>query len=190
MSTVTVPKLMTHEEFEALPENGVERMILKGVLWEKPMTRRNPDHSSVEAELARQLGNWVKQQPRPRGRVYSGEVGFRLREDPISNVGIDVAYISPELAGATPRGAGVIKGVPILAAEILSPSDKHEEIAAKVAEYLEVGVTVVWLLDPDFRTVSVYRRDEEPEMFNRLQELTCEPHLPGFKVAVAELFED
>ena len=190
MGTLTAPKLMTEEEFEALPDDGMDRMLIQGVLWEKPMTLRNPDHSRVLILLGYHLHHWLRQQPKPRGRILGGEAGFRLRNDPPTRAGIDVAYISPELAAATPRGARIVDGVPVLAAEILSPSVTQEEIDAKVEEYHQVGVAVVWLLNPKNRTVLVHRRDAEPELFNRLQELHGDPDLPGFKVAVAELFED
>jgi hypothetical protein len=39
-----------------------------------------------------------------------------------------------------------------------------------------------------FRTINVYRPDAEPELFNEWQEITAEPHLPGFRVSVAEIF--
>jgi Uma2 family endonuclease len=52
-----------------------------------------------------------------------------------------------------------------------------------------VDVKLVWVVDPDFDTGFVYRPDAEPVSFNRQQELTCDPQLPGFRVRVAELFE-
>jgi len=72
--------------------------------------------------------------------------------------------------------------------EILSPSDTHEEIVEKIGEYLEAG-TVAWLVDPDFRNVTVYRPGKDGEFFNARQELLGEPYLPGFRVPVVRLFE-
>ncbi|MFN4258638.1 MAG: hypothetical protein ACK4RK_05025 [Gemmataceae bacterium] len=54
--------------------------------------------------------------------------------------------------------------------------------------YLQVGVALVWVVDPHFHTISVYRPDAEPEMVNVRQELFAEPHLPGFRVPVARIF--
>ena len=103
--------------------------------------------------------------------------------------GIDLAYVSAELAAATPEDVWLIDGAPTLAVEILSPSNTQEEVTEKVQEYLAVGVALVWVVDPVFRTVQVFRPDAEPELFNSRQELSGEPHLPGFRVAVARLFE-
>jgi Uma2 family endonuclease len=71
----------------------------------------------------------------------------------------------------------------------MSPSDKHEDVTEKVEEFLDAGVALVWILDPDFDTVTVHRPNNQPQLFNREDELTAEPHLPGFRVRVVELFE-
>jgi hypothetical protein len=48
---------------------------------------------------------------------------------------------------------------------------------------------VVWVVDPEFRTVMVHRADAEPIGLNVTHEIDAEPHLPGFKVQVARFFE-
>jgi Uma2 family endonuclease len=45
------------------------------------------------------------------------------------------------------------------------------------------------VIDPCFRTITVYRADAKPQLFNDSQELSAEPHLPGFRVPVAEVFQ-
>ena len=152
------------------------------------MTRRNRRHSRATSQLSKLLGIWLDQQPLPRGEVLSGEAGFRLRHDPDTTVGIDVAYVSAEVAAKSPENAFLIDGPPVLAVEVLSPKDRHEDIVAKVEEYLGTGVQLVWIVDPDLRTVTVHRADAPPALFNDTQELTGEPFLPGFRVPVAEVF--
>jgi len=188
MTTATESRLMTTEELLAFPDDGVERELIRGELRERPMTKRNYPHSKATATIAHVLLKWLDQQPDPRGRVVGGEAGFRIRKNPDTTVGIDVAYISPQLAQATAANASIIDGPPVLAVEILSPSDKQENILEKVHDYLESGVPLVWIVEPDFRTVTVYRPDAPPALFNASQELTAEPHLPGFRTAVAALF--
>ncbi len=187
MSTVVSKRPMTTEELLALPEDGVDRELIRGQLREKPMTRRNRWHSRIEARIAQYLQNWLDTQPEPRGLIVSGEAGFRLRRDPDSTVGIDVAYVSAEVA-AFNADAVYFDGPPVLAVEILSPSDKQEEIDEKVELYLETGVAVIWIVNPRLKTISVYRPGADPEMFNVDHELTAEPHLPGFRVKVARIF--
>ena len=192
MSIVESPRTMTVEELLAMPDDGVERWLIRGELrenLESDMNRRNPDHSGALANIAALLRTWMRSRPEPRGRVYAGDVTFKLRPDSPTLVGIDVAYVSADLRATTPKGRKLVEGVPILAVEILSPSDVHSDVTEKVQEYLDVGVAVIWVVDPDFETVSAFTRTDEPRLFSRGQELTAETHLPGFRVRVAELFE-
>jgi Uma2 family endonuclease len=188
MATATPARPMTVEDVLALPENGVERDLIRGELREWPMTLRNQWHSRVETRIARFLDEWLETQPQPRGCVVSGEAGFLLRRDPDTWVGVDVAYVPAELVARTPRTQAYFQGPPILAVEILSPSDTQEHVDQKVAAYLEAGVAVVWVIHPTLRTVLVHRPGAEPELYNATHELTAEPHLPGFRVPVARLF--
>ena len=180
--------LMTLEEMLALPDAEVERDLIEGRLVERPMTKRNRWHGRVESRLARLLDQWLDTLPEPRGEIVSGETGFRIRRNPDTSVGIDVAYVSAEVIAATPETSPYLEGPPILAVEILSPSNLHGEMVEKIRAYLDAGVALVWLVDPDFRTVIVYRPDGAPEMFNVHQELSGGPHLPGFQAAVARIF--
>lgn len=182
------PRLMTTEELLALPEDGVERDLIRGELRERPMTRRNRRHSRVLITLGQMLKNWLDVQPEPRGEIVGGEAGVRLRRNPDTTVGVDLAYFSAETAARTAENAFLIEGAPILAVEILSPNDQQDDILEKVRSYLEAGTRLVWVVEPVFRTVTAYRADAEPELFNASQDLTGEPHLPGFRVPVAAIF--
>ncbi|MDX1944513.1 MAG: Uma2 family endonuclease [Pirellulaceae bacterium] len=175
-----------------MQDDGVERWLIRGELRENletDMNRRSPDHGRTTINVGMFLKNWVRSQPHPRGNVYGGDTMFRLRPDRSTTVGIDVAYVDVTLEAGTPKGTKVIEGAPVLAVEVLSPSDKHEDITEKVEEYLAVGVAHVWVLDHDFEIVTVLRPNCEPTPLPRSQELSAEPELPGFRVRVAELFE-
>jgi Uma2 family endonuclease len=189
MSAVAKPKVMTTEEMLALPDDGMDRELIRGKLKERPMTKRNRWHSSVEARLAHLLSGWLERSANQGGDIVSGEAGFRLRRHPDTTVGIDVAYVSAEVVEKTPEKSVFFEGPPVLAVEILSPTDKHREITEKTRAYLEADVPLVWWVDPEFRTVMVHRPDAEPELFNVRQELSAEPHLPGFRIPVANLFK-
>jgi Uma2 family endonuclease len=184
----TANTLMTTDELLALPDDGMERWLVDGELRERPMTRRNRFHTYVESRLSQMLWDWVDRQPEPRGQVHAGEAGVRLLRDPDTTYGVDVAYISAEVAARQTDDVTIIDGVPTLVAEILSPTDTQEDIHEKINKYLQAGVPLVWIIDPADRTVRIYRPDAGPQLFNKAQELTGEPHLPGFRVAVARLF--
>ena len=187
----TITRLMTEEEFLALPDDdGVDRMLIRGELVEGPVTTRSLDHSVVNMTVGYYLKAWNKTRPDPRGLVIGGEGRVRLFTDSPSFVGVDVAFIGPESRPSNTHKPTFADGPPLLVVEIISPSDQASEIADKVELYLSAGVPRVWLLDPRFKTVIVYRPDGPPHLFHLGQTLDAEPHLPGFRVTVAEVFED
>jgi Uma2 family endonuclease len=193
MSATTTSKLLTAEDFLAMPDDGVERWLIRGQLWEKParekaMTVRNRFHSRILASLLCLLTTWLDTQPLPRGQVLGGEAGIRLRADPDTVVGADAVYISAETVAHQTDETTLIAGVPVLAAEILSPSDTQDEVDKKIDLYLTSGVALVWIIDPHDKTILVYRPGIPPQLFAMGQDLTAEPHLPGFSVPVADVF--
>ena len=144
--------------------------------------------SRVAARLAFLLENWLDKQPEPRGSVHAGEAGCYLRRNPDVVVGIDVVYISAALVAQQSDESEMIVGTPTLAVEILSPSNTQEERNDKLATYRDAGIPLVWLVDSYLQTVTVVSPDAPPQTFNVTQELTAEPHLPGFRVRVADIF--
>jgi Uma2 family endonuclease len=180
-------RTMTAEELLLLPEDDIDRELIGGELRERPRTRRNRRHSRSEAKIAKLLGNWLDAQPAPRGEIVSGEAAFLIERDPDTFVGIDVAFASAELVAATDPKSRFFDGPPVFAVEVLSPSDTHGAIVEKVERYLAAG-TVVWIVDSDFRTVSVHRRGQVIEVFNETQDLPAIPELPGFRARIAQFF--
>jgi len=180
---------MTFEEFMALPDDGVRRELIRGELRERPMTTRGYPHSLVITRLCQLLGNWIDSQQGPRGHLIGGEARVRLQAEPPTFVGVDIAYIAPGALPQNPRKARFADGPPALVVEILSPRDQADDVADKIELYFEVGVPLVWIVEPRHLTVTVHRPDTPPRLFNIEQELSGEPHLPGFLAPVARIFE-
>ncbi len=190
---------MSAQEFLALPDDGVHRELVHGrvredrELWEggkrgSGVTVRNRFHSRIVIRVGQVLANWMDLQPPPRGEVVGGEAGFLLMGTRESLVGIDVAVVPYELVASTDSDQKLYHGPPLLAVEVLSPNDTHEEIAEMVSSYIEAG-SVVWVIDPDLRTVTVYSPSGDVETLSIRRELSGDPYLPGFRVSVARLFE-
>jgi Uma2 family endonuclease len=187
MATVTT--LLTAEELLALPDDGTERWLINGELREQPMAYRNRMHGQTMTYTATELANWLRQQPQPRGQILTGDAGVRLSLNPDTIFGVDVLYASAALLAQQQANSTIITGVPTLAVEILSPNDRNEDTNDKIDAFARAGVPLVWVIDPRRRTVTVHRPDAEPELVNVREELTAEPHLPGFRVPVLRLFE-
>src|SRR4051794_12882349 len=99
MSDTPTVKLMTSDDLFKLPySKRVARWLFRGELREAKVTKRNPSHSRATATLAILLGIWLRTQPKPRGALYSNEAYFRIRKDPETNVGVDLALSTPEQA--------------------------------------------------------------------------------------------
>ena len=182
------------------PYDGVDRYVLDGELRENPsgaldsetgdiMPVRNIQHSEATAATSMELSNWLRKQAKPRGKVLTGDAGLRLALDPERTFGVDVMVVSAEVLAAQTGDSTIVEGVPTLCVEILSPSEVLGNVDQKIDAYLAAGVPHVWLLDPHDKSVTVYRPGVEPAFFNRLQHIAAEPDLPGFRAAVADLFE-
>jgi Uma2 family endonuclease len=189
MTTAVGNRPMTADEFLELPDNGRDRFLIRGQLWETGVTYRNVYHSSVMVQLGYLLTEWLHSQEQISAKVVGGDAGFRLRPDPGTIVGIDVAIVSRNQAYYRHKNRVVFDGPPLLAVEILSPSDRQREIEAKVDEYLDVRVPLVWIVDPHFRTVTVHCAGAKPRMFASDDELSAEPVLPGLQIPVSRIFE-
>jgi Uma2 family endonuclease len=182
--------LMTSDDLFALPPNKkVDRWLFRGELRESKVTKRNPPHSGAVMVIGALLQFWLKQQPEPRGKLYGGEAYFRIRKDPDTNVGIDVALATPEQRATVKKKSSYVDGPPALAVEVLSPNDKHKDVVEAIEEYLDCGVKAVWIVDPYTETVAIHRLGQEPKHFTRSDELPGDPELPGFRCRVAEIFE-
>jgi Uma2 family endonuclease len=181
-------KLMTTEELLALPDDGMERWLIDGELRERQMTVRNRFHSHVLSNVVAELVIWLRTQPEPRGQVLCGEAGVVLSRDPDSTVGMDVAYVTHEMVARQTDETTLFEGVPVLAVEVLSPSTTVEQLTERRALYRRARVPLVWIIDPDDQTVTVYRPGAKPVLVNTDGELVGEPELPGFRVPVARLF--
>ena len=68
-------KKMTIDEFLALPDDGVDRMLLDGELWEMGVSLRGHLHGEIAATIAFWLVGWNKTQPKPRGKVSVARSG-------------------------------------------------------------------------------------------------------------------
>ncbi len=127
MSTVTEPakKLMTSDDLFAMrPSKKVDRWLFRGELRESKVTKRNPSHSATVTAASAILFNGIRVLPSPRGRVYSGEAYFRIRQDPETNVGIDVALSTPEQKVTTKKRASFVDGPPSSRSKCCRPTTR------------------------------------------------------------------
>jgi len=80
--------------------------------------------------------------------------------------------------------------VPDLAVEVVSPTDAMVEVLAKVREYFQSGVPLVWLVLPSERMIYVYQTLTQIRVLTHADMLEGGAIIPGFQFPVASLFTD
>lgn len=119
--------------------------------------------------------------------IITGEAGgYRLQRNPDTLRAPDVAFVRRErIPEKIPLTFFDLS--PDLAVEVLSPSDRRKKTVEKIAEYLAAGTQLVWLVDLERRTVTVYRPRRSPEILDDSATLSGEDVVPGFQVTVASI---
>lgn len=71
----------------------------------------------------------------------------------------------------------------------MSPSDRRSKVMAKMQEWIENGVELAWMIDPDNRTVTIYRPGREPEELVNPEFVEGEGPVEGFHLELTEIWE-
>ena len=184
VATSETTALLTVEEFETLELDHGLYELWWGELREMPPN--GMEHSGFGVGIAAELRAFV----RPRGLgLVTGE-GGRFVLDRASGLILipDAAFIA---AARLPDGDDIKRafhGAPDLAVEVVSPTDRAGKVEEKVLIWLQYGARVVWVLWPTTRSVSVRTPDGVARSLAEDDELDGGDVLPGFRIAVAELF--
>jgi Uma2 family endonuclease len=121
------------------------------------------------------------------GECFTAETGFQVARDPDTVRACDFAFVAKERLPATlPKG--YLPFAPDLVMETRSPSETKRMVADKVAMWLLAGARLVWVLDPQAQTVTVYRTSCAPQMVSKTDTLSGEDVLPGFTLTLARVF--
>lgn len=176
------PKLITGEELAGMGDIGPSELV-KGEI--KYLMPTGHPHGYIENIIGALLYIYLK--THPIGRALSGEVGIYTRRNPDTVRAADVAFISNERFRQA-RSAGYLDVAPELVVEVMSPDNTWSEVQKKLAEYFAVNVLMVWVVDPQLEQVHVYRSPEQMKLLRKEDRLTGDDVLPGFQVALAEIF--
>ena len=183
--SATITKPMTAAELLAMPDDGYRYELVKGELI-RMAPPPGSEHGEVTMNLAGPLYQHVKKNS--LGVVYAAETGFKLESNPDTVRAPDIAFVRIERVRETGRLAGYMSGAPDLAVEVLSPSDRVSRVEEKVAEWLEGGARMVWVVSPNLHTVTVYRSLTDIVTLTEKDKLDGADVVPGFQMNVAEIF--
>lgn len=145
-------------------------------------------HGAVESNLTTELK--TQGERAGHGKVRCGEVGVVLWRHPDRVVGADAVFVANASLPIRRSPEGYLETIPDLVVEVVSKNDTRPYIAQKVSDYLMAGVKVVWVADPASRTLTEHRPQVAPAVYQPEDVLTVEDLIPGFRMLVAQAFEE
>ncbi|HIK16845.1 MAG TPA: Uma2 family endonuclease [Leptolyngbyaceae cyanobacterium M33_DOE_097] len=179
---------LTDEQFYQLclsnPDLTIERSA-KGALI--VMTPVGGEGGSYEADNIVDLGNWNRQTG--LGKVFSSSTLFKLPNG--GDRSPDAAWVElSRWQSLTPEQRRKFPPIaPDFVIELRSPTDNLELLQAKMQEYMDAGVRLGWMVNPQEQQVEIYRQGQPKEVRLLPTELSGEDVLPGFVLPVSR-FED
>jgi Uma2 family endonuclease len=184
MATVA-ETLTSADEYLRMPDIGRPTELVRGkiVTMNPPLFR----HGQVCSQTDRLVGGFAE--AAGIGRTTCNDSGVITERDPDTVRGADVAFYSYERLPKDVIPEGYAPVAPDLVFEVLSPHDRWSHVLAKVAEYLNAGVTVVCVLDPQDETAQLYRADRPVQILTSGDELTIPEVLGDFRVPVHRFFQ-
>jgi Uma2 family endonuclease len=183
--TTTAVKLITAAEFSRMPDppDGSKEELVRGVIVTMPAPGFRHGITQTNAVFLLQSHTRATR----CGRV-TVESGLQTEFDPDTVRGPDVAFWSAQRLPLDQTPEVYPEVAADLVVEIQSPS-RQQTTQDKIREYLDRGLRMVWIVDPEARTVTVYRQPGEGRLLWQDAILTGEDVLPGFQCRVAEFFE-
>lgn len=180
-------RLMTADEFYDWcnrPENADRRFeLVRGKVIDVPSPTKI--HGVVSANISFMLGGYIRQQN--KGYITTNDAGTLLERNPDTVRGPDVAYfIDAQSFNELHPKYG--EHPPVLAVEVLSPNDRINRVLSKIDDYLNNGVRLVWLVDPEDRSIRVFRPKQDAVTLTIEREIDGGDALPGFRCPLSEFF--
>ncbi len=180
--------IVTPEEFAALaaanPELQFERTATGGLIVTPPT---GSETGNRNVRLAYYLVRWIEEEG-GSGLGFGSSTGFQLPNGAIRSP--DLAWVATSHWEAlTPEERqGFAPLCPDFVVELRSKSDQLAPLQAKLAEYIDNGARLGWLIDPQNRQVWVYRPGQGVDCLEQPLELSGEDVLPGFVLPVTRIW--
>jgi Uma2 family endonuclease len=181
---MSVTTLATADELLHMPDDGHRYELVAGEITKMPPPGWR--HGRCAMRVGLMVGSFAEQ--RQLGDSFAAETGFLLARDPDTVRAPDYAFIRKDhLPTRDPEGA-YWPGPPDLAVEVSSPGDTLADLDDKVKGWLDAGAMMVWVVNPRWRSVTVYRSATDIKTLTENAELSGEDVVPNFRCQVAEIF--
>lgn len=170
---------------EQLPTGPVSYELHYGRLV--AMSPPGADHGSYQIRIGAAF--LYQGEAKGLGKAF-GEIGIILARNPDHVLGPDAAFAANQSLPLQKSPEGFLEKVPELIVEVRSKNDASKELADKASEYLQSGAKVVWVVDPLKETVIEHRTGQPPKTCAKSDTLTCDDIIPGFRLPLAELYNE
>lgn len=139
-----------------------------------------------DAEITLQLGQWAKRNG--TGTTFGSSTGFRLPNSAVRAP--DAAWVrKSRLKRLTAeQKKKFLPLCPDFAIELRSPTDSLRMLQDKMQEYLDNGLRLGWLIDPEQKRVYIYRPQAPVERLEKPETVSGDPLLVGFVLDLREVW--
>jgi Uma2 family endonuclease len=150
------------------------------------MPPANPTSGLQNGSLSGELYSWSKQDG--TGLFFDSSTGFTFQNGAMRAP--DTSWILRERWDAVPDDDKLRFShiAPDFVVELRSPSDTVAMLQAKMAEYIQNGVQLGWLIDPFLKQVHIYRSGQPVEVLDGPEIVSGDPVLPGFVLNLQEIW--
>jgi Uma2 family endonuclease len=180
-----IEPLLTVDDLDACPDDGNRYELIEGELFVSRAPRI--PHQLALQNLQFEFGTYLK--GNPIGRLVPGAGAVFSDYDAVIP---DLVFVLNE-RWAEVVSEGIFVGAPDLAIEVLSPGaeNRRRDLSVKRQLYAKYGVKEYWVIDPENRSVEIYRLLKQTlESVAKLaddDEITSRI-LPGFQLKVSAIF--
>lgn len=174
---------LTEEQFFQICQNNRDLRLERteeGELIIMPPTGWESGNRNIK--LSARLEIWTDADH--TGLAFDSSTAFILPNGAIRSP--DASWVRRErIEALNPDPAKFLPLAPDFAAKLRSASDNLNTLQQKMQEYLDCGVRLGWLIDPQNQQVEIYRLGQDVEVLQSPTSLSGEDILPGFVLDLA-----
>lgn len=152
------------------------------------MSPTGSESGKFNISLAAKVWNWNNQTK--LGIVFDSSTGFKLPNGAVRSPDVSWVTIAKWNSLSKQQQRKFAPIAPDFVIELMSPTDELSELQNKMKEYMDCGVRLGWLINPDEKQVEIYRQQEKSIVLNNPQTLSGEKILLDLTIDLQDIFED
>jgi Uma2 family endonuclease len=172
------------EQLALLPDDGFRYELIEGALT--MMSPAGGRHGRVAVRVNKLLA--IQVDDNELGATFAAETGFKIGVNPDTVRAPDGAFVCQEKMDSLEDDTGYLPFAPDLAVEVISPNDSFAAVESKSFAWLDAGTIIVLLLEPDSKTVHVYRSRSDIAIYRTGEMVDVSDVVKDWRFSVDEIF--